>query len=83
MAQQEQQNATTTVESTTTTTTTTTNDLRVKLAVVFQRAQTSVAWQKQCVQDVPPGRDHYYSVSTTTTTTTTTKNLWKSGLQHD
>ena len=47
MAQQEQQNTTTTVESTTTT-----NDLRVKLAVVFQRAQTSVAWQKQCVQDV-------------------------------
>ena len=43
MAQQEQQNTTTTVESTTTT-----NDLRVKLAVVFQRAQTSVAWQKQC-----------------------------------
>ena len=30
----------------------TVDSLRTKLAVVFQRAQTSVAWKKQCVQDV-------------------------------
>jgi hypothetical protein len=30
----------------------TVDTLRTKLAVIFQRAQTSVAWKKQCVQDV-------------------------------
>ena len=30
----------------------TVDDCFAQLALIFQRAQTSVAWQKQCVQDV-------------------------------